>query len=346
MLEYILEYGLFLAEAVTVVISIAAIVLVIALAARRDSGGDHLEVTKLNDRYDAMARLLERETMDKKAFKTAAKQRKKEAKATAKSKAKDQSLADSKRCFVINFKGDIKASAVASLREEITAILTLVKPADAVLLRLENPGGLVHEHGLAASQLLRLRQRDIPLTVAVDKIAASGGYMMACVANRIVAAPFAVLGSIGVLAQIPNFHRLLDAHGVDFEHIKGGEFKRTMTVFGKNTDADRAKMQADVEDTHALFRDFVASNRDHLDMERVATGEHWYGQRALELNLCDELQTSDDYLLNLAADTDLYEIKYTIKTPLSRRLSLAIESSVDRLFGYWSQRRQESRYGA
>ncbi len=344
MLEYALEYGLFLAEAITVVISVGIIVFIVARAARRDHDGDHLVVKKLNDRYDAMARLLERETMDKKAFKAAAKQRKKEAKAVAKAKGKDPG--DKKRCFVVNFKGDIKASAVASLREEITAILTRAKPADEVLLRLENVGGLVHEHGLAASQLLRLRQREIPLTVAVDKIAASGGYMMACVASRIVAAPFAVLGSIGVLAQIPNFHRLLDSHGIDFENIKGGEFKRTMTVFGKNTEADRAKMQAEVEDTHALFRDFVSTHRDNLDMTRVATGEHWYGQRALELNLCDDLQTSDDYLLDRAADTDLYEISYTIKKPLARRLAFFIESTIDRLFEYWWQRHQESRYVA
>ena len=342
MLEYGLEFGLFLAEAVTVVISVGVIVLVVAVAARRSHDGDHLEVKKLNDRYDAMSRLMERETMDKKAFKAATKLRKKEAKATAKAKGKEPD--DIKRCFVINFKGDIKASAVASLREEITAILTLATPDDEVLLRLENAGGLVHEHGLAASQLLRLRQREIPLIVAVDKIAASGGYMMACVASRIVAAPFAVLGSIGVLAQIPNFHRLLDSHGIDFEQIKGGEFKRTMTVFGKNTEADRAKMQAEVEDTHALFREFVSTHRDNLDMSRVATGEHWYGQRALELNLCDELRTSDDYLLDRAANTDLYEIIYTIEKPLGRRLAFSIESTIDRLCGYWWQRHQENRY--
>ena len=105
-------------------------------------------------------------------------------------------------------------------------MLEVAQPEDQVIIRLENHGGVVHEHGLAASQLVRIREREIPLTIVVDKVAASGGYLMACVANRILAAPFAILGSIGVLAQIPNFNRLLDSHGVDFEMITAGPVQK------------------------------------------------------------------------------------------------------------------------
>jgi serine protease SohB len=216
-------------------------------------------------------------------------------KARKKAQAKKEKKADTRarpRVFVIHFRGDIKATAVASLREEVTAVLTSATPADEVLVCLENAGGLVHEHGLAASQLLRIKEKKIPLIVAVDKVAASGGYLMACVANRIIAAPFAVVGSIGVLAQLPNFHRLLDKHGIDFEQVKAGEFKRTLTLFGKNTEKERAKLKEEIEDTHQLFKNFVSQHRPDLDMTRVATGEHWYGARALELKSSSRVTTT------------------------------------------------------
>jgi serine protease SohB len=230
------------------------------------------------------------------------------------------------------------------MREEITAILSLATPEDEVLVRLENAGGLVHEHGLAASQLLRIREHDIPLTIAVDKVAASGGYMMACVANRIIAAPFAILGSIGVLAQLPNFNRLLKKNGIDFEMIKAGELKRTLTLFGTNTDQDRARFKEQIEDTHALFKDFVSENRPSLDLDKVATGEHWYGRRALDLKLIDELKTSDDYLLSANAETDIYEITYTAGKRISEKLASALQHASDRILLSWWQRSREEHF--
>ncbi len=191
---------------------------------------------------------------------------------------------------------------------------------DEVIVRLENHGGMVHEHGFAASQLSRIRDRGIPLVVCVDKVAASGGYLMACVASKIYAAPFAIIGSIGVLAQLPNFNRLLDNHGVDFEQITAGKHKRTVTMFGKNTDEDRAKLKEELEDVHALFKDAIAKYRSDLDLEKVATGEYWYGTRALELGLTDEISTSDELLSQKAEDRDLYLIEYKIKQPLQKRL--------------------------
>ena len=322
----LLEYVLFLAQTLTVILGIGALIALVALLARRETGPERLEVESINERYRDMQTLLRREVLPRKLFKADEKACKRSAKARRKAPEEDR-----KRIFVLDFRGDIKASAVASLREEITAVISVARPNDEVLLRLENPGGLVHEHGLAASQLLRLRRRSIRLTVAVDKIAASGGYMMACVADHVLAAPFAVLGSIGVLLQLPNFHRLLHTNGIDFEQVKGGEFKRTLTVFGENTEQERSKAQSDVEDIHGLFKEFVLTHRPQLDIEQVATGEHWYGTRAADLKLCDELETSDDYLLNASDSADLFQIRYTTKKPLGRKLAAAMQSVIESL---------------
>ena len=230
-----------------------------------------------------------------------------------------------------------------SLREEVNAILDVAGSDDEVIVRLENHGGVVHEHGLAASQLARIREHDIPLIACVDKVAASGGYLMACVASRVYVAPFAILGSIGVLAQIPNFNRMLDTHGVDFEQITAGKHKRTVTMFGKNTDEDRAKLKEELEDVHTLFKDAVARYRPELDLEKVATGEHWYGKRALELGLADEILTSDELLKTKAAERDLYHIAYKIKQPLQKRVIANIDGLLEKAEASGWRRRFESR---
>ena len=174
-------------------------------------------------------------------------------------------------------------------------------------------------------------------------MAASGGYMMACVADKIIAAPFAIVGSIGVIAQLPNFNRLLDKHGVDFELMKAGELKRTVTMFGKNTDEDRAHFNEQLEDTHDLFKDFVKENRPVLEIDKVATGEHWLATRGVDLNLVDELLTSDDYLLNASKDADIYEISYIVPKTISERLATSIHMTVDKLFFSWWQKEQDSK---
>ena len=322
MLDYLLQYGLFLAETLTVVAAVAAVILLIAaLAARRrgGSGPERLEVRDLGARYRDMKQILENGLLGAKERKAAAKARKREAKAR-----KKDARSTRPRVFVLDFKGDMRASAVASLREEVTAVLAFARPEDEVLVRLENTGGLVHEHGFAASQLMRVRERGIPLTVSVDRIAASGGYMMACVADRILAAPFAILGSIGVLAQIPNFHRLLDRHGIDFEQFKGGEYKRTVTLFGENTDADREKLRQDIEEIHTIFKQFVTEQRPGLDIDKVATGEHWLARRAKDLGLCDELITSDDYLLAANERAELVGVRFEARKRFATRLAESV----------------------
>jgi serine protease SohB len=328
--EFFFEYGMFLAKAITVVATVAAIVIIITAFSRRGSDRGGLIVEKLNEKYREMADVLRQAVLHKAAWKKREKQEKRDRKREDKAPADD---GQRKRMFVIDFKGDIRASGVRQLREEISAIVAVATDKDEVVLRLENAGGAVHEHGLAASQLMRVKDRGVPLTVIVDKVAASGGYLMACIANRVVAAPFAVVGSIGVLAQIPNFFRALESKGVDFEQVTAGKYKRTVTMFGKNTDEDRAKLKEELEEVHLLFKALVAEQRPNLDIESVSTGEHWYGTRALELGLVDELGSSDDYLINAVADMDVYHVMFKGKQTMQERLFAAFESSLDRIRG-------------
>jgi serine protease SohB len=325
---FLAAYGLFLAELVTLAVLVVAIVVII-LALRRGGRAEGLVVQHLNRSFEDAADELKLVMDGKGRHKKEAKARAKERKRADKARAKQEQAKP--RTFVLDFKGDLRASAVASLREEISAVLQVAQPGDDVLLKLENPGGTVHEHGLAASQLLRLKQRGLPLTVAVDKVAASGGYLMACVADRLIAAPFAIIGSIGVLAQLPNFHRLLEEKGVDFEQVTAGRYKRTLTVFGKNTDEGREKLRQEVEEVHELFKAQIHEYRPQVDLERVATGEYWHGIRALELKLVDELRTSDDVLLEAAKQRDLYHVAYKRRRALSERMLGSVDSLLERL---------------
>lgn len=337
MIEFFAEYGLFLLKAVTIVGAIVVVVGTVAVVSRKATMQEGLEIEHLNKKYQTLASALKQAILKKADRKAQVKADKVKAKAEAKS-------ADTRpRSFVIDFKGDLKATAVASLREEVSAILEVAGPDDQVIVRLENHGGIVHEHGLATSQLVRIRDQGIPLLISVDKVAASGGYLMACVANRLIAAPFAILGSIGVIAQLPNFNRMLDEHGIDFEMITAGKYKRNVTIFGKNTDEDRAKLKEELEDVHSLFKDVVARYRQDLDLEKVATGEHWYGTRALELGLADELKTSDELLAELAKDRDLYRVSYKIKQPLQKRILASVDALLEKADAARWRRHFESR---
>lgn len=239
---------------------------------------------------------------------------------------------NNQKIFFLDFKGDIQASADENLREEITLILATAKAGrDRVVVRLESPGGMVHGYGLAAAQLVRLRDAGFHLTICVDKVAASGGYMMACIANEIISAPFAVVGSIGVVAQVPNFNRLLKEHNVDFELYTAGQYKRTVTMFGENTPEGKAKFEEELQQTHVLFKHFVEKYRPQLNVDKVATGEHWYGQDALDLNLVDKLQTSDEYLLALLPQHDVYVINTRKKATLGEKLGLQAAQMADSL---------------
>ena len=319
MIDFLLEFALFFLKSLTIVVAVGAIVLTIFSASKGDGGQHGLKIEKLNDKYREMADKLRHSIMNKDEWKAYEKEQKKALK-----KEEKEGGESGKRVYVLNFIGDMRASAVDSLREEVTVVISVATPEDEIVVCLENAGGVVHDHGLGASQLERIKSKNIPLTVVVDKVAASGGYLMASVANKIIAAPFAIVGSIGVLAQIPNFNRFLEERGIDFEQVTAGKYKRTLTMFGKNTDADREKTREDLEEVHTLFKGAVTEHRPDMDIESVATGEYWYGTRALELGLIDEVGSSDDYLMALADNAKIYGITYKGSETLLQKLQSAM----------------------
>lgn len=325
-MDFMYEYGLFLAKSITMVLAIVIIALVIiALTTRDKDSFQRLKIKRFNKRIQAYADTLHETVLNKKSLKAY----RKNAKQQLKKFQADDEIQNRKRLFVMHFDGDIKASATKELREVITAILTTATTNDEIVVCIESGGGMVHSYGFAASQLQRIRDAGIPLTACIDKVAASGGYMMACVANQIIAAPFAVLGSIGVVTQAPNFHRFLKKHDIDYEQITAGEYKRTLTYFAENTNKGREKCREDVENTHQLFKIFVSRHRSNVDIDKVATGEIWYGIDAKELNLVDTLSTSDDYLCKAAKEFNVFQVEILKKKQMSEKISDAIRHSAD-----------------
>ena len=323
-MDFLLEYAGFLARAVTVLVVIVVILaMMTALRSRGRTRAGELLVTSLNDFYSELKDTVELNVLDKAQLKARRKA------LSAQEKQDKKAGLNKARVFVLDFDGDIKASAADSLRHEITALLAVAQPTDEVVLRLESGGGMVHSYGLASSQLARIRAAKIPLTVCVDKVAASGGYMMACIGDKILSAPFAVLGSIGVVAQLPNIHRLLKKNNIDVEILTAGEHKRTLTMLGENTEQGREKFLQDLQTTHDLFKKFVVQYRPQLDIDAVATGEVWLGTDAQEQQLVDQLQTSDEYLSKRAAEADLYALQFVQKKSLQERVGLSAGAALE-----------------
>ncbi|WP_434355458.1 protease SohB [Parasalinivibrio latis] len=347
-MEFFVDYGLFLAKVVTILVAIVALIIVIKSASSAGHGGSkgNLEVTNLTENYKETVSQLENHLYDEAVLKARHKEKKKQEKAEAKAKKKAAKEADTEslerkpRLFVLDFKGSIDAREVTALREEVSAVLAVSQQDDEVLVRLESGGGMVHGYGLASSQLDRLSKAGVKLTVSVDKVAASGGYMMACVADKILAAPFAIVGSIGVIAQLPNFNKLLKKHDIEFEQHTAGEFKRTLTMFGENGDKAREKFQEELEETHVLFKSFVNEHRPDLDIAKVATGEHWFGRQAVDLGLVDEITTSDDYLTAACKDREVLHLHYAQKKKLAEKLAGAAGEASDSLLLKWIGRGQ------
>lgn len=311
LLTFFSDWFLFLAKTATLVIAIiATTAAILGIVMRQRKTHETLEISSLNEKYEGLAEGLAEEVLSKKELK----QYKKEQKKAQKIEEKKPLL------YVIKFEGDMAATGLKAFREEVSAIINFHRPHDQVLLILESPGGMVHQYGLAAAQLERLRAANIPLTIAVDTIAASGGYLMAVVANHIMSAPFAVLGSIGVVAQLPNFHRFLDKHNIDVELHTAGKYKRTLTMFGENTREGRAKFQEELNETQVLFKTFVSRYRPQLDMDKVATGEHWYGEDALPLGLIDSLGTSDAFIQSHLKTHQILMLTHTVPERLRKKL--------------------------
>ena len=335
-MDYLYEYLAFIAKSASLVaVIVIGLVTILLVIAKQKASKGSLELDDLSERFSEIQHQMEQSLLEKSELKALGKQRK----AEAKIRRKEEEGREKNRVFVIDFKGGMEAKEVSALREEVTAILAIAKPQDEVLVRLESGGGVVHGYGLCASQLQRIRDKGIHLTVAIDKVAASGGYMMACVAQRIIAAPFAIVGSIGVVAQLPNFNRLLQKNDIDYEQHTAGQYKRTLTLFGKNDDAARQKFRAELESIHQQFKQFVASHRPRLDLDAVATGEHWLAVEAKKLHLVDEIRTSDDYLQEIYEQKQVVAIRFKQPKGLSERLgegvSMGVETGLMRLWQHF-----------
>lgn len=336
-----IEVGIFALKALIIILGVGSLIILVAVLAARASHKPELEVEPLHKKFEDIQFFLKSFTASKDELKEEKKKRK--AKEKAKEKAEKADKPDEKRVFVLNFDGDMHASAVDNLREEVTAVLSIALPQDEVVVKVESPGGVVHGYGLAASQLLRIREKGVPLTVCVDQVAASGGYLMACVANQVIAAPFAIIGSIGVVAQVPNFSRVLKKYDVDYKEYTAGEYKRTVSLLGEITPKGEAKFLEQLESTHQIFKKFVGQYRPQLDLAKVATGEYWYGTEAKDLGLIDKIQTSDDYLLTSAQkDLAIFELKYAHKQTLQEKLSHILgesaQKTITKLFESLSRR--------
>ncbi|MBT4803633.1 MAG: protease SohB [Legionellales bacterium] len=300
--EIISNYLTFLLQTTTIVFAILIILgKIISLKKSSLIDSSDIEIKKLNAKTQESIEKTAKKILNKKDYKKLVK--------SNKEKQKKHKNTTRSKLFILSFKGDIRASAAEQLREEVSAILAIAKTNDQVLLQLESPGGCVHDYGFAASQLTRIRDHNIKLTVAVDKMAASGGYLMACVANNIIASPFAVIGSIGVLLQVPNFHKFLQDKKINFEQLTSGNDKRNLTVFGENTDEDREKAQEQIDQIHRLFTDFVKKYRPNIESDKVATGKTWHAIDAIELNLVDQITTSDEFIISALKSNDVYTLK-------------------------------------
>tara|TARA_Y100001970_G_C14259557_1_gene878700 strand:+ start:7166 stop:8188 length:1023 start_codon:yes stop_codon:yes gene_type:complete len=326
-MEILLEYGIFLLKVATIVVAIVIPILVILLTSKNKSiEKGQLLVKNLSETFEKMGNTV-------KAAQLNSKNRKKFLKGVSKDKKKiSKESKQPQTVYILDFKGDIQASQVNKLKHEINAILLSKSKCKEVVIKVESGGGGAYAYGLCAAELKRLVDNKIKLTVCVDKVAASGGYLMSCVANKIIAAPWAIVGSIGVIAQLPNFNRLLEKNDVDFELHTAGEFKRTLTMLGKNTEEGRSKFKSELEDLHKIFKEFVKQNRPHIDINSVATGEVWQGNKAIEMGLVDELGTSDDYLVKLSSRFQLFEINYQQKKNIGEKLGMAAETLLDKTF--------------
>lgn len=320
-MDALIEFGLFFGKIFIVFIFIVALLLITLVLSMRNKHKPSIEVENLNEKNEDLKTMLSAFVLDKKDFKKQQKNKEKEEK---KNKVKKP------HAYHLTFDGDISASQVKELRDEVTAVLNVAQTGDQVIVCVESPGGMVSGYGLAAAELVRIRDAGLQLTVCVDKVAASGGYMMACTAHKIVAAPFAILGSIGVLAQVPNINRLLKKHDIDYEEMTSGQYKRTVSVFGEITEKGREKFKEQLQDTHALFKQWVHTYRPQLNLEEVATGEYWFGLKAIELKLVDTIETSDQYLQKLLSTHTVVKIKFQQKKKLGDKLSEAFGMIIDR----------------
>tara|TARA_B100000686_G_scaffold165333_1_gene173003 strand:- start:164 stop:1186 length:1023 start_codon:yes stop_codon:yes gene_type:complete len=324
-MEFLTDYGIFLLKVITVALAITLpLLFIIGSSKSKNPPKGSLVVKNLSKKFEDMGSSVRSAQLNPKELKKYNKELQKNKKQDNKKPSKEDSV------YVLNFNGDIQASEVTKLKHEINAILLSDTKCKEVVIKVESGGGSAYAYGLCAAELKRLVDNKIKLTVCIDKVAASGGYLMSCVASKIIAAPWAIVGSIGVIAQLPNFHRLLKKNSIDFEMHTAGEFKRTLTTLGENTEAGRKKFKSELEDLHFIFKDFVKEQRPQVDTKIVATGEVWQGEKAIEVGLIDALGTSDDYLVGLSKKLKLFEIEYVEKKNLSEKFAFSTQLIIEK----------------
>ncbi|MGP9567362.1 protease SohB [Halomonas sp. AOP5-B2-8] len=329
MSEWVAELGTFLVQTAIVIAMLVIGLLLVTRSRQAKERGLTLRVEQLNDQRLDRSRRLRLATALPSARKKLLKTFRQNEKKRLKVQKNDQQAPPASRVWVLDFHGDLKASQTEHFAQEISAIIDVASEEDEVVIRLESAGGLVHAYGLAAAQMDRLSAAGLITTVCIDKVAASGGYMMACTAQHIKAAPFAVIGSIGVVAQVPNIHRLLKKHDIDVELLTAGKYKRTLTVLGENTEEGKDKFLDDLENTHRLFKHYVAERRPTMDIDSLATGEIWYGSEALPQLLVDSVGTSEAYLTERMAQVQVYTVKLEAPKTMGRKLGLAVSAGVE-----------------
>ena len=316
-MDYLYDISLFFLKSLIIVVGLLIVILIpmIQSQKKKASKKKKLELENLKDRFKPYIQEFYQTYLNKKNYKNYLKQLKKE-------KPPEKEKPNS---FLISFTGDKMATQVESLRDEVSLILKIAKPEDEVILLLESPGGAVASYGLAASQLVRLRDK-LKLTICVDTVAASGGYLMASTGHQIISAPFALIGSIGVLFQTPNIHEFLKKRDISFEEVTAGKYKRTITPFGKITEEKKQKLQEQIDLVYLQFKNFLKEYRKDLDFEKVATGEVWLGAEALKLHLVDKIQCSDDYIMEALKTRNVYKIKLKEEKKLWEKFTKKISS--------------------
>ena len=327
-MEILTDYLIFLLKVFTIALAITVpLLMVIGSSKGKSQAKGKLSITNLSDKFEEMGNAVKGSVMNPKELKKFNKENLKDKKKKDKGKENNK---DTDSVFVLNFKGDIQASEVEKLKQEVNAILLSDTECKEVVIRVESGGGSAYAYGLCAAELKRLVDNEINLTVCIDKVEASGGYLMSCVGTKIIAAPWAIVGSIGVIAQLPNFHRLLKKNSIDFEMHTAGAFKRTLTTLGENTDEGREKFKSDLEDLHLIFKNFVKEQRPQVDTEIVATGETWQGEDAVKVGLVDSLETSDNYLVSLSKGAKLFEIEFVEKKNLTERFAISMQIVIEK----------------
>ena len=176
-------------------------------------------------------------------------------------------------------------------------------PIKALVVRINSPGGSAAASQEIHAELKKVREKGKLVVVSMADMAASGGYMIACAADYIVANPATITGSIGVIIDATNTQGLYDLLGIEYEVIKSGEFKDTLNPARPLTDAEKELLATMVDDIYGQFVDLVVEGRG-LNREKVlayADGRILTGRQALEAGLVDELGNLYD-ALDIAAE--------------------------------------------